>query len=235
MSSPRRRSNRSTRGCRSARQRSWSRARALSSKLHAAFLQQLQVLTTKAIGMYQESVAMSEVNVQGMLTADQLFVREAAPSASCAGTGACEPLGAKACDLPKRRCWATGSLPSTSSRHQHLQPDAEPPPSCERGARGRSPRPRPRSAPRGEERVRAAANARARHGVASARAADDHDPQARPRQLSFAAADQARGQHRGGGDRHAAGEEGHADVVPHAVQPASAPRTRGSRAAGTRP
>eukprot|EP00304_Pavlova_gyrans_P007198 CAMPEP_0206058304 /NCGR_PEP_ID=MMETSP1466-20131121/46343_1 /ASSEMBLY_ACC=CAM_ASM_001126 /TAXON_ID=44452 /ORGANISM="Pavlova gyrans, Strain CCMP608" /LENGTH=278 /DNA_ID=CAMNT_0053433599 /DNA_START=24 /DNA_END=860 /DNA_ORIENTATION=- len=50
------------------------------SKMHVAFQQQLQVLKTKAIQMYQEAVATSDVNVQGMLTADQYFVREASAS-----------------------------------------------------------------------------------------------------------------------------------------------------------
>ncbi|KAJ1628344.1 hypothetical protein T492DRAFT_614902 [Pavlovales sp. CCMP2436] len=50
------------------------------SKLHVPYLQQLQVLKTKAIAMYQESTSMNEVNVQGMLNADQFFVREAAAS-----------------------------------------------------------------------------------------------------------------------------------------------------------
>lgn len=53
---------------------------AIHGKLHAVFLQQLQALKTKAIQMYQESVSMSDVNVQGMLNADQFFVREAAAS-----------------------------------------------------------------------------------------------------------------------------------------------------------
>lgn len=53
---------------------------AVHTKLHPAFLQQLQALKTKAIGMYQESVSASDVNVQGMITADQFFVREAAAS-----------------------------------------------------------------------------------------------------------------------------------------------------------
>jgi len=53
---------------------------ALHQQLHAVFLQQLQALKTKAIQMYQESVSMSDVNVQGMLNADQFFVREAAAS-----------------------------------------------------------------------------------------------------------------------------------------------------------
>lgn len=53
---------------------------AAHTKLHPAFLQQLQALKTKAIGMYQESVSASDVNVQGMVTADQYFVREAAAS-----------------------------------------------------------------------------------------------------------------------------------------------------------
>mmetsp|Transcript_14904 Transcript_14904/g.36267 ORF Transcript_14904/g.36267 Transcript_14904/m.36267 type:complete len:302 (-) Transcript_14904:470-1375(-) len=53
---------------------------AVFDKLNVAFQRQLQVLKNKAVGMYQEAVATSDVNVQGMLTADQYFVREAAAS-----------------------------------------------------------------------------------------------------------------------------------------------------------
>ncbi|KAG8468369.1 hypothetical protein KFE25_013452 [Diacronema lutheri] len=53
---------------------------AAHAKLHVAFGQQLQVLKAKAIAIYQDSVSASDVNVQGMITADQFFVREAAAS-----------------------------------------------------------------------------------------------------------------------------------------------------------
>lgn len=53
---------------------------AAHAKLHTPFLQQLQVLKTKALEMYQQSLSASDVNVQGMLIADQFFAREAAAS-----------------------------------------------------------------------------------------------------------------------------------------------------------